>query len=81
MKVGLFINLCFQSSLQSATDCYRTGKQIQQDAWGSALELHAITFLVHRNILCVRALAYVQKHAVSFKHNIIHDYRCLLATI
>jgi len=32
----LFINSCSQSSLNSATDCCQTDRQIQQDASGSA---------------------------------------------
>jgi len=32
----LFINFCFQSTLKTATDCYRTNQKIQRDAWGSA---------------------------------------------
>ena len=32
----VFINFCFQSLLTNATDCCRTERQIQQNAWDSA---------------------------------------------
>jgi len=40
----MFINFCSESSLKSATDCFQTERQIQQDAWGSARIARVSTF-------------------------------------
>jgi len=46
-----FINFCLQSSLKSATDCFQTERQIQQDAWGSARIACVCQQCLHDNCL------------------------------
>jgi len=45
----LFINFCFQNLLKTATECCRTERKIQRDAWGSVHTARVAQQCLHAN--------------------------------